>query len=218
MERYKLLKDLYSHKFFGFEYYDDIKPTFKQKTSENSLTSLLTLESTVKQCHICHLASSRKNIVFGEGNENADIIFIGEAPGALEDESGHPFVGRSGDMLTKIITNVLEIPRNEVYITNILKCRPHNNATPTFEEASSCKDYLFTQIELIKPKIIVTLGATAYKYLTNDMDVSVSKIRGSIIEFGSIKLIPTYHPSYLLRNPSAKKDLLEDIKKVKALL
>jgi len=218
MDRYKLLKDLYTHKFFGFEYFDDIKPTFKQKISQTSLTSFLNLETIVKQCHICNLAKSRKNIVFGEGNENADIMFIGEAPGALEDEIGKPFVGRSGEILTKIITNVLKMQRSEVYITNILKCRPHNSASPTFEEASNCKDYLFTQIELVNPKIIVTLGATAYKYLTNDMEMSISKIRGSIIDFGGIKLIPTYHPSYLLRNPSAKKDVLEDIKKVKALL
>lgn len=218
MERYKLLQDLYTHKFFGFEYFDDIKPTFKQELPTNTSNSLNSLNDIVKNCHLCQLSNTRKNIVFGEGDENAEIMFIGEAPGALEDEIGKPFVGRSGEMLTKIITNVLEISRSEVYISNILKCRPHNNAIPTFEEVSSCKDYLFQQIEIIKPKIIVTLGEIAYKYLTNDMDMSITKIRGSIIDFGNIKLVPIYHPSYLLRNPSAKKDVLRDIKKVKALL
>jgi len=145
-------------------------------------------------------------------------MFVGEAPGAYEDEMGRPFVGRAGELLTKIINNVLELDRSDVYIANIVKCRPPNNATPTQEIADSCKGYLFKQIEFIKPKIIVALGATAYKYLTNDLDAKITKIRGNLIDWGGIKLMPTYHPSYLLRNPSAKKEVFVDMKNVKALL
>ncbi len=217
MERAKLLKKLYTAKQFGYNYFDDIKITPNISENQN-LQSLEQLKKEVFSCHLCELVKTKKNYVFGEGSETANLMFVGEAPGAYEDEMGRPFVGRAGELLTKIINNVLLLDRSEIYIANIVKCRPPNNATPTKEIADSCKGYLFKQIEFIKPKIIVALGATAYKYLTNDFDAKITRIRGTVIEWGGIKLVPTYHPSYLLRNPSAKKDVFIDMKKVKAML
>jgi DNA polymerase len=144
-------------------------------------------------------------------------MFVGEGPGATEDATGRPFVGRAGELLTKMIQNVLHINRSEVYIANIVKCRPPNNRTPLPKEAFTCRVYLFKQIEIIKPKLIVALGATAYKYLTNDT-TPISKIRGHIIDAKNYKIIPTFHPSYLLRNPSAKKEAYLDMLKVKEFM
>ena len=217
MQRYKLLNKLYHERLLGAEYFDDIKPTKPINDIVSNLDSFEKLKQRVFSCHLCELSKSRKNIVFGEGDENAKLMFIGEAPGFYEDESGKPFVGRAGEMLTNIIKTVLDLDRSEVYIANIVKCRPPNNSTPTQEIANMCKGYLFKQIELVKPDIIVALGSTAYRYLTNDA-TSISKVRGVVIDFDGIKLIPTYHPSFLLRNPSAKRDVFVDMKKVKAML
>ncbi|WP_331773838.1 uracil-DNA glycosylase [Sulfurospirillum sp. 1612] len=217
LEKAKLLKQLYQYKSFGFEYFQD-NQTLGTTQNQPSVNSLDELEHKVKQCHLCQLAKSRKNIVFGEGDEHATLLFVGEGPGANEDESGRPFVGRAGMLLTKIIENVLELTREDVYITNIVKCRPPNNRVPSVDEASVCKPYLMEQIAIIKPKIIVALGSTSYHYLTEDYDMPISKIRGEILEFGDAKLIPTYHPSFLLRNPSAKKEVYADMLKVKRLL
>ena len=217
MQRYKLLNKLYHERLLGAEYFDDIKPTKPINDIVSNLDSFEKLKQRVFSCHLCELSKSRKNIVFGEGDENAKLMFIGEAPGFYEDESGKPFVGRAGEMLTNIIKTVLDLDRSEVYIANIVKCRPPNNSTPTQEIANMCKGYLFKQIELVKPDIIVALGSTAYQYLTNDA-TSISKVRGVVIDFDGIKLIPTYHPSFLLRNPSAKRDVFVDMKKVKAML
>jgi len=218
MERLKLLRQLYQQRFFGYSYFDDIKPTKNISQTALTLHSLDELKREVFSCHLCELVKTKKNYVFGEGNENASLMFVGEAPGAYEDELGKPFVGRAGELLTRIINNVLELDRSEVYIANIVKCRPSNNATPSYEIATTCREYLFNQIEFIKPKIIVALGATAYKYLTNDLDAKITHIRGSVIEWGNIKLIPTYHPSYLLRNPSKKKEAMVDLKFIKEFL
>ncbi len=219
INRLKILKELYYYQNIGFQYIDDIHISKKETTSTNfSLpNSLLELESIVKNCHLCQLSKTRKNVVFGEGNPKATLLFIGEGPGANEDSTGKPFVGRAGELLTKIIENVLELKREDVYIANIVKCRPPGNRVPTDEEAKECSPFLLKQIELIKPSIIVTLGATAYKKLTND-NTPISRIRGETINFKNIKVIPTFHPSYLLRNPSAKKFVFLDMKKVKLML
>ncbi len=211
-----LLKQLYQLKQLGYRY-TSVTP---YQEEELDLTLPNTLESLEKQaiiCHLCKLSKSRKKVVFGEGNPHADILFIGEAPGATEDSNGKPFVGRSGELLTKMIENVLHISRSDVYITNIVKCHPSNNQIPTPIQAHTCQPYLLKQIELIKPKLIVTLGATAYHYLTGD-DTEISKIRGTLHQKDEYTIIPTYHPSYLLRNPSAKKEVFEDLKKVKELM
>jgi DNA polymerase len=175
------------------------------------------LKSIVLDCHLCELSKSRQKVVFGEGLIKTELMFIGEGPGATEDSTGRPFVGRAGEVLTKMIENVLHIPRSQVYIANIVKCRPPNNRVPTESEALSCRPFLQKQISLIQPKIIVTLGATAYHYLTND-NSPISRVRGTVIEGDGYRIIPTFHPSYLLRNPSAKKEALADLLKVKELL
>jgi DNA polymerase len=144
-------------------------------------------------------------------------MFIGEGPGEMEDKTGRPFVGRAGQLLTKIIQNVLEIKRESVYIANIAKCRPPFNRVPTIEEAEKCKPYLLKQIEIINPKILVCLGKTAFMYLLNS-DLPISKVRGQLFEYKDKKVIPTYHPSYLLRNPSAKKEAYKDFLFIKKLM
>jgi len=211
-----LLKQLYLLKQLGYQYTN--VTAFKEEEPDLALPD--TLEKLKKQamdCHLCNLSKSRTHVVFGEGNADAAIMFVGEAPGASEDSSGKPFVGRSGDLLTKMIENVLMIPRSEVYISNIVKCRPANNAEPTPSEAHTCSPYLSKQLALIKPKIVVALGATAYHYLSGD-DSDISKVRGTVQTADGYTLIPTYHPAYLLRNPSAKKEVFEDLKMVKSLM
>ncbi len=220
MQQLQLLKYLYELKSFGYDYFDMPKSIEKRDDRQSSSLphDLDELKRYTYSCHLCSLAKVRKNVVFGEGNPKAQIMFVGEAPGEMEDNTGRPFVGRAGQLLTKIIENVLSLKREDVYIANIVKCRPPSNRVPTQEEANLCKPYLFKQIEYIDPDIIVSLGSTSYRYLTLDMDMPISKVRGEVIQFGSRKLVPTYHPSYLLRNPSAKKDVFQDMLKVKAML
>ncbi len=211
-----LLKQLYRLKQLGYSY-TSVVP-FKEDEPDLTLPNTLDkLQKQARECHLCQLSKSRTNVVFGEGNTNADIMFVGEAPGSNEDASGKPFVGRSGELLTKMIENVLLMGRDDVYITNIVKCRPRDNADPTPTQAHTCQPYLLKQIELIKPKLIVALGATAYHYLTGD-ETNISKVRGTVHQQNGYTLIPTYHPSYLLRNPSAKKEVFEDLKMIKELI
>ena len=211
-----LLKQLYQLKQLGYRYTS--ASIFKEDETDLALPdSLEKLKEQALKCHLCELSKSRTNVVFGEGNPNAAVMFVGEGPGATEDSMGRPFVGRSGELLTKMIENVLLIPRSEVYIANIVKCRPPNNRVPTPTEAHTCQPFLNRQIELVKPKIIITLGGTAYHYLTGD-ETGITKVRGTLHQQHGYTLIPTYHPSFLLRNPSAKKEVFEDLKKVKALM
>ncbi len=211
-----LLKQLYQLKQLGYRYTD--ASIYKEDEPDLSLPDDLDkLKAQALKCHLCELSKSRTHVVFGEGNPKAVIMFIGEGPGATEDSMGRPFVGRSGDLLTKMIENVLLIKREETYIANIVKCRPPGNRVPTPTEAHTCQPFLLKQIALIKPRIIVTLGGTAYHYLTGD-ETGISKVRGTVLQKEGYTLIPTYHPSFLLRNPSAKKEVFEDLKKVKELM
>jgi len=211
-----LLKQLYQLKQLGYRYTS--ASIYKEDEPDLTLPDTLEkLEEQAKKCHLCELSKNRTNVVFGEGNPQASLMFIGEGPGASEDSMGRPFVGRSGELLTKMIENVLQIPRRDVYIANIVKCRPPNNRAPLPTEAHTCHPYLLKQIALVKPKIIMTLGGTAYHYMTAD-ETPISKVRGTPLQQNGYTLIPTYHPSFLLRNPSAKKEVFEDLKKVKALL
>lgn len=164
------------------------------------------------KCSKCRLSQTRTNVVFGEGNENADIMFIGEGPGYNEDVQGRPFVGKAGQLLDKMI-EAIGLKRNDVYIANIVKCRPPENRNPLDDECEACIDYLRWQVKLIKPKIIVCLGAVSAKNLI-DRNLSISRQRGSFVKKGNIYFMPTYHPSYLLRNESAKKDAWSDFKAV----
>ncbi len=186
-------------------------------TSEALPDDLEILRKVVSGCRLCALSKTRTKTVFGEGNPHATLMFVGEGPGAQEDITGRPFVGRAGELLTKMIENAIEIPRESVYIANIVKCRPPNNRVPTPEEAYTCLPYLMKQIELVSPRVIVALGATAYHYLSGDRS-GITKVRGEVIDMGAYLLVPTYHPSYLLRNPSAKKEVYQDLLKIKRLL
>jgi len=211
-----LLKQLYQLKQLGYRY-TDISISQYSESNLKLPSNIIDLKNEIIECHLCELSKSRNKIVFGEGNESADILFIGEAPNAAENDSGKPFVGRSGELLTNMIERVLLIQRSDVYITNIVKCRPPDNRTPTPTEAHTCLPFLLKQIESIDPKIIVTLGATAYNYLTGD-DSSISKVRGTVQRLDSYSIVPTFHPSYLLRNPSAKREAFNDMKLIKSLM
>jgi len=210
------LKQLALLKQMGYDY-TDIAPSDLEPDPVRLPDDLESLRKTVESCHLCDLAKSRRKVVFGEGNPQAELMFVGEGPGATEDNTGRPFVGRAGELLTRMIENVLFLKREQVYIANIVKCRPPGNRVPTPTEAFACRPYLLKQIELIRPKIVMTLGGTAYRYLTND-ETPVSRIRGHIIRTDSYWIVPTFHPSYLLRNPSAKKLAWEDLIKVRELL
>jgi uracil-DNA glycosylase family 4 len=178
---------------------------------------LSAIREELGDCQRCKLCSTRTNIVFGVGNPNADLMFVGEAPGADEDEQGEPFVGRAGQLLTKII-EAMGFQRGDVYIANILKCRPPNNRPPEPDEVATCEPFLFKQIDSIKPKVIVALGTHAAHTLLK-IDTPISRIRGQVLDFrGDVKVVPTFHPAYLLRSPDRKRDVWEDMKKVRALL
>jgi DNA polymerase len=219
IQKTHLLYKLYKYRALGYDYIAyEHRPDSVPNTLKQGSDTLEALASTTMNCHLCSLSKCRKNVVFGEGNPNAELMFIGEGPGASEDETGKPFVGLAGQLLTKIIENVLHVKRSDVYVANIVKCRPPKNRVPTMEEVDACRPFLMEQIALISPRIIVALGSTSYHHLTGEYDTKISQIRGSVIDFGGAKLIPTYHPSFLLRNPSAKKDVYHDMLKVKTLL
>jgi DNA polymerase len=182
---------------------------------KNTIT-LSVLQRTVKSCNRCNLATTRRNIVFGEGSNKAKVMFIGEAPGEDEDIQGRPFVGRAGKLLDQLFEHI-GLRRDDVYICNVLKCRPPNNRDPEESEIVACKDYLFSQIELIKPKIICTLGRHAYNTLMN-VDERITKVRGIVKDFKGVTLLPTYHPSFLLRNQDKIKEAWEDMEHLKQLL
>lgn len=167
----------------------------------------------VSRCVLCADCGGRTQAVFGVGNPHARLCFLGEAPGADEDQQGIPFVGRAGKLLTDIIEKGMTLSRNDVYILNVLKCRPPGNRTPTPEEASNCWPFLERQLAIIRPEFIVCLGATAAQTLLKTTQ-AIGKLRGRFHTFGGAQVICTYHPAYLLRNPAAKKDTWEDMKLV----
>ena len=170
------------------------------------------LEKSIQDCQKCKLCQTRKNIVFGEGNRDADIMFIGEGPGADEDAQGRPFVGKAGQLMNKAFQG-LGIDRNSVYITNIVKCRPPANRVPEDDEAEACLDYLRNQVMLVKPKLIVLLGSTALKNILGK-EYGITACRGKWIEKKGILYMPTWHPAALLRDENKKIDFWLDLKQV----
>ena len=179
-------------------------------TDGNKRATIDTLKEKLTSCNKCKLAKNRTKLVFGEGNIDSKIVFIGEAPGRDEDESGRPFVGRAGKLLTKII-EAIGFQREEVYIMNIVKCRPPENRNPENDEISACEPFMLRQIEIIKPKIICTLGSFASQTLLKTK-VPISKLRGQFHDYHGIKLMPTFHPAFLLRDPHKKREVWEDMK------
>lgn len=208
---------------FGNIVYKEEKEFKKSKTSESSnpfaneswtnVQTLDELEKDIKTCVKCPLGYQRLNFVFGVGKKNADVMFVGEAPGADEDSQGEPFVGRAGQLLNKIL-EAINLKREDVFICNILKCRPPNNRDPELIEMETCTPYLYKQIELIQPKFIICLGRIAGQWLLQKNE-SLTAMRGKIHEFRGTKLIVTYHPAALLRNPNWKYPAWEDMKMFK---
>ncbi|MBN1301818.1 MAG: uracil-DNA glycosylase [Melioribacteraceae bacterium] len=192
---------------------DDSNELFEEDFQKSD--SLDELYDKIHECQKCPLGSTRTNFVFGSGNPNADLMLIGEAPGAEEDKQGVPFVGRAGKLLTDILKSI-NFEREDVYIANILKCRPPNNRDPLPSERETCFPYLIKQIELIKPKIILCLGRISANALLGKNE-SLTRLRENIYEFHGVKVMATYHPAALLRNPHWKRGCWEDIKKVRRL-
>jgi DNA polymerase len=172
--------------------------------------------SDVGDCTRCPLHQGRTHVVHTEGNRQARLMFVGEAPGADEDEQARPFVGRAGQLLTKII-EAIGLRREEVLIGNVNRCRPPANRTPTLEEASMCKPFLLREIAIVQPEVIVVMGNTAMKNLLDTKD-GITKLRGRFQDYQGIKVMPTFHPAYLLRDPSKKRETWEDLKKVREYL
>jgi DNA polymerase len=185
---------------------------YGRRNTDNGPTALCALQAEVSKCSACDLHRTRKNVVFGSGNPKAELVFVGEAPGQDEDIQGLPFVGKAGQLLTKII-EAMGLKRQDVYIANILKCRPPNNRAPLPDEILACRDNVKRQLEIINPKAICTLGKFASQTLLNT-ETPISALRGKFHEYNGIKVMPTFHPAYLLRNPNDKKLVWDDMKKI----
>jgi DNA polymerase len=174
------------------------------------------IRADIGDCRRCKLAGGRKTIVFGQGDPNARLMFVGEAPGADEDEQGLAFVGKAGQLLTKII-EAIGLRRDDVFIANVIKCRPPQNRNPEPDEITTCQPFLEAQIQAIRPRALVGLGKFAGQWLLKTAE-PISRIRGRLGDYDGIPVMPTWHPAYLLRNPAAKRDVWEDMKVVRGLL
>jgi uracil-DNA glycosylase family 4 len=183
---------------------------------EPEFGTLEQLREEMGDCRRCQLSEGRTNIVFGVGNPHADLVFVGEAPGRDEDIQGEPFVGQAGQLLTRIIS-AMGLSREDVYICNVIKCRPPDNRDPLPSEIEMCEPFLKGQLRVIKPRAICALGSFASQTLLKS-EVRISRLRGQFRDYNGIPLMPTYHPSFLLRNPHAKREVWEDIKKLMELL
>jgi uracil-DNA glycosylase len=181
--------------------------------AKDAARALYAIREEIGDCRRCKLCERRTQVVFGVGNPNAELMFVGEGPGEDEDRKGEPFVGRAGQLLTDIITRGMGLQRDDVYIANVVKCRPPGNRNPEPDEIAACQPFLFRQIEAVSPKVVVALGKFAAQTLL-ETATPISKLRGRWFPFRGRKLMPTFHPSYLLRNPADKKLVWEDVKLV----
>jgi DNA polymerase len=191
-------------------------PSLFESVEKIAGDTLLKIREDLGECTRCKLRSTRNKIVFGDGNPKAELVFVGEGPGADEDAQGLPFVGRAGKLLTQMI-EAMGLQRKDVYICNVVKCRPPENRQPEEDEVSTCSPFLLRQIDAIAPKVIVCLGAVAAKTLLQT-NRGISQFRGEWLEFRGRKLLATYHPAYLLRNPPAKSEVWKDLQKVMSVL
>lgn len=198
------------------EFFSELGVTHLRVTGSKP-RSLESVRGEMGDCRRCKLCDLRTHIVFGVGDPGADLMFVGEAPGADEDAQGIPFVGRAGQLLTRIIETMFNLPRDRVYIANIIKCRPPGNRDPESDEIESCEGFLFQQIEVIQPKIIVALGRCAAQTLLRTT-TPISQLRGEFFDYRGRLLLPTFHPSYLLRNPAKKREVFVDMKAVRSRL
>lgn len=211
----KLLDDLEER----LKFFSQLGVEFIPSTVSSIDSACFPLKEEILVCQKCPLSKERKNAVPGEGNLNSELMFVGEAPGRDEDVQGRPFVGKAGQLLTKII-NAMGFRREEVYITNVVKCRPPQNRTPHREEIEMCKGYLLSQIKIVNPRVIVTLGKVATDFFVQSQS-GMTALRGVFHEFGQIRIMPTFHPSYIIRNEGnrkIKKMVWEDMKQVMSFL
>lgn len=185
-------------------------------TEPTTPTTLEQVRGELGDCTRCKLHQGRTTLVFGVGRPDADLMFVGEAPGRDEDQQGEPFVGPAGQLLTKII-EAIGLTRDQVYIANVIKCRPPQNRNPELDEVQTCAPFLFQQLDVIRPRVVVALGAFAVRTLLRS-EQSISRLRGQVFDYRGAKLVPTFHPAFLLRSPDRKRDVWEDMKKVRALL
>ena len=192
-------------------------PRVSASATADRAASLQAVRDDLGDCHRCRLAGGRKTIVFGQGNPEAELMFVGEAPGADEDEQGLAFVGRAGQLLTDIIEKGMKLRRADVFIANVLKCRPPQNRNPEPDEILSCQPFLDAQIQAIQPRVIVGLGKFGAQWLLKTAE-PITRLRGRMGQYQGIPVMPTYHPAYLLRNAAGKKDVWEDMKVVLKLL
>ena len=211
----KLLYNLHALKSMGYEYHKAIDLLPNDIKNIKLPDNIFALKSNVENCYLCELSKSRKNVLFGMGNLHANVMFISDEPSNSEDELGSFYTGKTGELLSKMIENVLNIKKEEVYITNLVKCKSSNSLNKSHVE--SCNDYLQKQIKLIKPKLIVSLGENTYSYLFNEKD-NFTQNRGKELMYNNIKLVPTFSANYLLRNPSSKKDAYYDMLRIKNIL
>jgi DNA polymerase len=210
-----LLQNLYRLKDLGFDYIDPF--SLNNNSMGKTPTSLTDLEKSLSTCHLCDLSKSRTQTMNGYGNQNAEIMIIDYSVSTVQDSTNSYFSGRSAEILKNMVENVLKVDISDIFYTHAVKCKPLNTNQPSSSEWNSCKSYLFSQIEFIKPKVIITLGADAYNRVTSDEE-SFENIRGHLIEFKNYKLVPIYHPNFLLRNPQFKKVTLNDLKTIKSCL
>ncbi|MBW6488828.1 uracil-DNA glycosylase [Sulfurimonas sp.] len=210
-----LLQNLYRLKALGFEYSDPF--SINQISSSEKPHNLNELAKNIATCYLCDLSKSRNKSMSGFGNQNADVMIIDYTVSMNEDSTSSYYCGRSGELLKNMIENVLELKIEDVYFTHAIKCKPLNSNMPSNSEWDSCKDYLFSQIEFVKPKVVVTLGKDAYAKVTSEDD-NFASVRGHVINFKSYKLVPIYHPNHLLRNPDDKKIAFSDLKTIKSCI
>lgn len=207
----QLRQRLETERQFGIEELPSRVPA-RPVREESKAVRLAALEAEYKKCMVCPLSASRTHVVFGSGDPDARLVFVGEAPGFEEDRQGLPFVGAAGQLLTKII-EAMKLRREDVYIANCLKCRPPANRNPLPTEIAACSPILRKQIEIIRPRIVCALGKFAAQTLLNTEE-PISRLRGRFFDWEGIRLMPTFHPAYLLRNPEDKKYVWEDVQKI----
>lgn len=207
-----LLQNLYRLKSVGYDYIDPL--VVNHRDDQQLPVQLDELQAMISRCHLCDLSKSRRQPMSGTGNKDADVMFIDSYVSMAEDENASYYTGRSGASLKKMIENVLEVSHESVYLTHAVKCKPLGTKTPSSSEWNSCKSYLYKQIELVAPKLLIPLGPDAYALLTGD-ETPFEQVRGQRIRFGDHEVIPLYHPAYLLRNPSLKHVAFNDLKIIK---
>ena len=209
------LQNLYRLKALGFKYSDSF--SINRVTPNEKPKNIDELMKNISTCHLCDLSKSRKQSMGGYGDPNAKLMIIDYSVSYGEDSTNSYYNGRSGEMLMDMIENVLKLKVEDVYFTHAVKCKPLNSNIPSDSEWDSCKSYLFSQIEFVKPKVIVTLGKDAYAKVTSE-DENFASVRGHVVDFEEYKLIPIYHPNHLLRNPDDKKIAFNDLKTIKSCL